>query len=172
MDPKTKQSLGIIVAAFITAIVIALIPTCGHADEAHDRTLVTLWEGANWTCEGNPIKEFAACARRDRYDRELAAHHWVYLERDEWASPDQVAAFDLVARQAARDVATPAAVQRTLSNLRAFVPDVTIIGLWNLRRGEIQMQSALAWALMSDAVHIVALAHAKSDDIRFHVDDN
>lgn len=172
MDPRTKQSIGIIVAAFITAILIALIPTCGHADEAHDRGVLTLWEGANWTCEGDPEGHAAACARRDRYDRELAAHRWVYLEHDEWASPDQTAAFDLVVRQAARDEATPAGVQRTLSNLRAFIPDVTIIGLWNLHRSEIQMRSATAWALMSDAAHLVARDHVKSDDIRFHVDDN
>ncbi len=125
---------------------------------------VASWNKLNDQCVGSASANPPECAQRDRLGKRMASAGMIRTRFDVWVTAAQAdamaAALDAATQRAmdtGRPVAGELAMRQSLDDLR--IPDDVVVGWWLSMHSIVQQANPLAWAIMSDVVNAVCVAH-------------
>lgn len=173
MNARTKNFLGVWFLAAVAAVLIAVIPTCGHAAS------VAEWERLNDLCRGAQIEpdRNPDCARREREARALIKAGYIAENHDVWVSQDQYRAWRLIFRtygaQGQQNVYSLMSIMPAMMQAMArAVPLPQLFAIWNDPdiRAWARDASPAGWAMMSEGMHQIENAHAQENNVLYTLD--
>jgi len=170
MNARTKNIVGVWFLAGVAAILIAIIPTCGHAAS------IAEWERQNDHCHGDQIMpdENPACKKVVREQAALLREGYVLEDHEVWVSREQFQAWRMTfltyGYQAQRNLPDLMSIMPVMiQSMARAVPLPQLFAIWNDpdMREWARNTSPAGWAMMSEGMRQVALSKAQTYDPRF-----